>query len=275
MSHTNSDLEVVNVGIRWYHPPGFCVNRPAGSGDFAFMQWLTPITIRIDGVVHSHAANGCIVFRPADPQWFGGDQFTPFGNSWFHFRGVEAEAILHECGIPTNRVMYLRDDRFVEPLLSHFQRENMNRSVLWRMMTRSYVWRFFIETARALRKDSLRLGMTRGMGRRQDFELLRERMRAECGRAWTVSDMAEAVHLSSSRFTRLYRQFFECNPVDDLIGMRVGLAEYYLRMSDMPVGEIAQACGFADTHYFSRLFKKRLGESPASYRLLNGGGGEA
>lgn len=138
-------LAIRSVGIRWYHPPGFLVDRPSGSGDFAFMQWLTDSRIRINGIERLERAGGCVVFRPEDPQWFGGDTFTPFGNSWFHFHGPEAGALLADCSIPTNRVLRLRDDSFVEPLLNLFLRESMARPRLWHRLIESGLQRFLLK----------------------------------------------------------------------------------------------------------------------------------
>lgn len=232
------------------------------------MMWLTPARVRVDGVETAEPPGGCIVFRPDDPQWFGGDMFTPFGNHWFHFHGPESQRLLDTCGIPPNRVLRLRDDRFVEPLLNLFLRESMNRGHLWQHLLYSHLWRFFVEMSRSLAPSTRRPLSTRGSGRRGEFENLRALLKARCGSPWTVQDMADATHLSPSRFTRLYREFFDMNPVDDLIRMRIARAEYYLGMTDMPVGEIATSCGFSDVHYFSRQFKSKTGDTPANYRLM-------
>jgi len=39
-----------------------------------------------------------------------------------------------------------------------------------------------------------------------------------------------------------------------------------LRFTDRTVGEIAYATGFGDPLYFSRAFKRHLGEAPTVYR---------
>ena len=53
----------------------------------------------------------------------------------------------------------------------------------------------------------------------------------------------------------------------DLITDRVMLeAARLLRFTDHSVNEIAFATGFQDQLYFSRAFKRRLGEAPTAYR---------
>lgn len=264
-------LAIRSVGTRWYHPPGFLVDRPSGSGDFAFMQWLTDSRIRINGIERLERAGGCVVFRPEDPQWFGGDTFTPFGNSWFHFHGPEAGVLLADCSIPTNRVLRLRDDSFVEPLLNLFLRESMARPRLWHRLIESGLQRFFVEVSRSLEGDSMRFKSAREAELQTAFNDLRYEVKKKCTEPWSLKSMAEFVHLSHSRFSQLYKDFFGVNPIDDLIGMRIARAEYYLCMTNMPIGRIASLCGFSDHYYFSRQFKNKIGESPNAYRSLHGG----
>ncbi len=267
-------IEVKNVGIKWSHPAGFVVDRPKGSGDYAFMQWLTQTTIRLDGTVREERPGGCIIFRPHDPQWFGGGVFTPFVNNWFHFFGPDVGYLLDESRLPLNRALYLSDESFVEPLLHTILRESMLQPFLWQRLIAASVERFFVEMSRSLRGVSARLKSARSAELRDVFEDLRYELKQHCAEAWTLKSMAEKVHLSASRFSQLYKQYFDINPVDDLIRMRIAMAEYYLCTTTMPIGNIAGLCGFADSQYFSRQFKNKTGDSPARYRLLHGGANE-
>ena len=80
---------------------------------------------------------------------------------------------------------------------------------------------------------------------------------------------ALADHLCMSRRT-LQRK------VNDLAGMsltayitkiRTDYARQLIRRRpEMPVSEVAQACGFSDRSYFDRMFKQSFGVTPAQYR---------
>jgi AraC family transcriptional regulator, positive regulator of tynA and feaB len=41
----------------------------------------------------------------------------------------------------------------------------------------------------------------------------------------------------------------------------------YPRFADVPIGEIASRCGFADPSYFARCFRRRFGSAPRAYRM--------
>lgn len=47
---------------------------------------------------------------------------------------------------------------------------------------------------------------------------------------------------------------------------RVRNAIYLLNTSSLPVQNIAEACGFNDLNYFSRIFRQQVGMSPSNYR---------
>ena len=36
--------------------------------------------------------------------------------------------------------------------------------------------------------------------------------------------------------------------------------------SHMPVGDVAQSCGFTNVSYFNRLFRQKYGLAPTAYR---------
>ena len=49
--------------------------------------------------------------------------------------------------------------------------------------------------------------------------------------------------------------------------MRMARARVALEQTDMPVAEVGVACGYDDPAYFSRVFRRALGASPATWRL--------
>lgn len=233
------------------------------------MQWLNPALVAVNGRMTPERPGGCIIYRPGDPHSYGADAFTPFGNNWFHFSGPGVPGLIEECSLPVNRPFHLRDQSFVEPALQLFLRESMGKRFAWRRTLSAHINLFFVEMARALLPDGVRHRSARNMERRDKFEDFRERLKGNCAEQWTLAKMAGELHLSVSRFSALYREFFDAKPVDDLIGMRITLAEYYLRTTNIPISYIANLCGFADIYYFSRVFKAKTGKTATAFRNLH------
>ena len=82
----------------------------------------------------------------------------------------------------------------------------------------------------------------------------------------TVADLAKLNHLSVSRFHRVFKSATGRSPTDFIIDRRVQTAKRLLSTTTMSLSEIADAAGFSNAYYFSRMFKRFEGASPSAYR---------
>jgi len=82
----------------------------------------------------------------------------------------------------------------------------------------------------------------------------------------TVENLANLCHLTPSYVIRLFKQTFGATPIQYLQDLRLKAAISYLSTTDIPVQEIARMTGFSNLHYFSRIFKQKIGESPTAWR---------
>lgn len=80
----------------------------------------------------------------------------------------------------------------------------------------------------------------------------------------TVQQMAELVNLSDMYFGSLFKQETGMSFRKFLTSIRMNRAEDMLYSCEYKVKEIAEACGFTDVFYFSRLFKEYRGFAPSS-----------
>ena len=60
-------------------------------------------------------------------------------------------------------------------------------------------------------------------------------------------------------------------PVEYLIHLRIRQACRLLDTTGLTVREIGFRVGFEDPYYFSRMFRKLMGQSPRQYRALRKG----
>ncbi|MDR1541687.1 MAG: AraC family transcriptional regulator [Clostridiales bacterium] len=79
----------------------------------------------------------------------------------------------------------------------------------------------------------------------------------------TVSGMAEMAGLSSLYFGNFFRQETGLTFKQYLTSIRLNHAEDMLASGEYNVNEVAEACGFPDIYYFSKIFKKNRGISPS------------
>ena len=81
-----------------------------------------------------------------------------------------------------------------------------------------------------------------------------------------LDDLAKVACLSRRSLTRAFRSAYGDSPIDYLIRLRLDRASELLNSTDLPVIEVAQQVGFADSNYFARSFRKHYGTSPTAYR---------
>jgi len=80
------------------------------------------------------------------------------------------------------------------------------------------------------------------------------------------ADLAQKSGLSYSVFRHRFKSITGLAPNQYLIQVRLNKARELLKNSTRSIQKISDQLGFSSVYYFSRLFKKKLGESPLQYR---------
>jgi len=84
----------------------------------------------------------------------------------------------------------------------------------------------------------------------------------------SLEHLAGICRLSPSHFGRAFKQSEGQSPYDYLLERRVRRVQKLLALTDMPLSQIAVACGFADQSHCSRRFRERVGIPPSRYRWM-------
>ncbi len=85
----------------------------------------------------------------------------------------------------------------------------------------------------------------------------------------SLKNFAEHLNVNASYLSTLFSKEVGVNLSDYVNQKRVEHAKKLLSGSDIPIKSVAEECGFQDTHYFCRVFKKISGETPKAYRDKN------
>lgn len=84
----------------------------------------------------------------------------------------------------------------------------------------------------------------------------------------TLQQVAEQIGITGGYLSTLFAQNLKRGFVEYLNEVRIEHACIYLRQNYLKTYEIAYKVGFNDEKYFSRVFKKIKGESPAAFRKM-------
>ncbi len=82
----------------------------------------------------------------------------------------------------------------------------------------------------------------------------------------TICQIAEQSGINRNRLSYVFNKYAGMGPGDYLLRYRLNRAKELLLAGEALVQEIAQAVGFNDPLYFSRVFKKQFGIAPSEFR---------
>lgn len=102
--------------------------------------------------------------------------------------------------------------------------------------------------------------------RRRAYRLARLTVMRSYHSPLTLEAVARTVASSPRQLQRAYAEFGKETFHDDLAARRVDAAAELLRVTSIPVGDVARRVGYRQAGHFARAFRRRHGLSPSAYR---------
>ena len=94
-------------------------------------------------------------------------------------------------------------------------------------------------------------------------------IRMNFDRAISAGNIAAALGYNVDYLGRIYRQTYHCTLTQAIHRHRIEVARKYLLDSNMTIEQIALSCGFTNSDYFRRIFKRHMKITPTDYRKEN------
>ena len=142
-------------------------------------------------------------------------------------------------------------------LQAHADTEFQTRNIL------SETWLLLLEDIRTNYKN----GDTQKLVRQNRIRSMISFIHRHYAEKLTVMQIADAVGVSEREVTRSFRKDLNQTPIEYLISYRLNEAKRLLAESDLPITEICYQCGFSDSAYFGKVFRKTYGMTPSAYRI--------
>lgn len=83
----------------------------------------------------------------------------------------------------------------------------------------------------------------------------------------SLQELAAKSHLSERHFLRVFHQCIGRSPINHLMHVRILKAAELLKHTNRTITDIAYDCGFSDSNYFTRCFRKTMEKPPKQYRI--------
>ena len=223
------------------------------------------LDVFIDGECKKASTGDTVIFPPRYRYRysFGGDGRVSY--LWVHFTGSHVSELLSSLGIELDCVYdissssteHIKHDLaaiFNEIMLRRNAFDEMCSARLHAVLTR------FSRCIESTRKQDLASRYSARIAK--SLELIH----LHYADGITLDELAEAEHLSKSRYREIFRAALGTSPIEYITSLRIARACELLGMTDLTVTEIAHMCGFEDEPYFCRVFRKSMGTSPLEYR---------
>jgi AraC-like DNA-binding protein len=192
------------------------------------------------------------------------DGNDPWSLYWVHFGGQHAGAFLDHLALP--------EHTWVVPVGLH-PKLLADFDALLSVRATGYRMNAFIHSSQVLKQCLTYLALlitnrVRQSGHYLDLAAIQAYMEAHLQGEVDLDALAELARLSKFHFSKRYKALTGYSPIQHFIHLKMERACYLLDVSEQSVADVAQALGYDDAHYFSRLFRKVMGVSPREYRLL-------
>lgn len=240
----------------------FTTNSKYGRHDY-YLMYLTrgALDAEICGSAHRIVPGDAVIFPPEREYHYSNSGKSGVQYLWTHFTGSEAEHLLESCGFGAHGVFKVGIDEKISAMFIQLMEEFIRRDS------------FFVESAAAKLTEIL-IAMRRRLNAADDqpagsvsrvFESIRF-IHDNYKKPLTNEQLAKIEHLSVSQYIELFKKCTGTTPRSYIIELRIRNSCDLLTRSDLTVAQAAQAVGYDDAHYFSRLFKSYRGVSPEQYR---------
>jgi len=207
---------------------------------------------------------GDFIFIPAKvSHLYYSDEKVPWSIHWVHFSGPLSHEIidimlLHHKSLRAPVDLSDRRAQLFNELYLNLERGYSMENLYYVNMTFQHFLSSFIFNSRfnQVHIDSMEDAVNSSINFMQEH----------LDKTLSLKTIADKVCLSSSHYTFLFKQKTGFTPIEYFNHLKIQKACQFLLFTDKRVKEIADHVGINDPYYFSRLFTKLMGISPAEYR---------
>ena len=260
---TSAPLSVTACGYYRVHSrPVVSTERPDGRRDYQLLYIAKGRGHFYFGGKERVVTEGnMVLYRPNQPQiyyYYAEDKTEVY---WVHFTGSEVQSILKAYGLPEN------ENVFYAGISSDYQ---------WayrQMIQELQLCRHNYEELLSLMLRQIFIKLNRYVAEKESSSVIRDEIERAAhyfnenySSRINIDEYAASRHMSACWFIRSFRQVLKVTPMQYILSLRMANAVSLLETEGYNISEIAEAVGYDNPLYFSRLFHRHMGVSPTEYR---------
>lgn len=255
-------IQVFNCGYESRHTTPINIRRPNGGSDYTLLIIKTEAFFEQNNKMTEIAPNTVILYEKYSYVHYG-SQSSNYNDDWIHFDLIKGENLFDSLIIPFNTPIPLTFCGQLSEYVRMIVQEKLGNSI-WKEQLLDALMHTLLYSLDSMIRSISALPIT------QKYFSCMNQLRMELlnapHKSWTVSHMAEQVHMSPSYFQHLYKELFGISCMQEVIQARLKNARFYLRTTDMSIQSLALFCGYENELHFMRQFKKYEHLTPTQYR---------
>ena len=266
---TSKPIVVTSCGYyRVYSRPTFSTERPNGRKDYQLLYIATGKGhFYFDGKERILNEGNMILYRPHEPQMYYYHASDKIEVYWVHFTGRDVEAVLKKYGLPeTENVFYTGTSPDYQCIYREMIQELQLCRANYEELLSLTLMRFFIMINRFIDE-----GKKSGSDIQNEIERATHYFNENYNKPINIDEYAASRHISTCWFIRSFKQILKVTPMQYILSLRMANAQSLLETTEDSISEIAEAVGYDNPLYFSRIFRKNIGVSPSEYRKRSAG----
>lgn len=242
--------------------PSFVTDRPAGRRDYQLLYIAKgKAHFVLGGREHVLTEGSMVLYRPGEPQKYFYHAAEKPEVFWVHFTGRDVATILQYYELPETENVFFTGTSpdyqwLYRQMIQELQLCRVNYGELLSLILRH----IFIMMNRFLTEGQEGGGVLGEVERAAHF------FNENYSSRINIGEYAASRHMSACWFIRSFRQALKVTPAQYILSLRMANAQSLLESTDYNISEIASAVGYDNPLYFSRLFRRYSGVSPAQYR---------
>ncbi|GER91375.1 hypothetical protein KDW_55370 [Dictyobacter vulcani] len=249
----------VTVGDVVYPPGSSLGPRIQPWLQFVFV-YTGQITLQLDEYVYCIPANSAFVLYPGHQEYFVFADDCETVHSWVHLDFVKPDHMLIE------RLQKLTWPLPLSPAMQQHMHDALvlkestfpTASEILKSLGMQICWRYIGEGEQLASKNG---GLTHSAVE-QAVQYIYEHI----AEPLTLSKVADVVAISPAHLIRLFQVQLQKTPMAYVWEQRIAMGIKLLEQTGLPVGTIAERCGFQSRFHFSRRIHQAIGYTPLEIR---------
>lgn len=247
--------EIDFIGYSAVHSQDFVYDIPMGYDCYLLLLITSSAELLVDNEIQSIPANTAILYTPGSKIFYRANG-KEYQNDWIRFRSDES--FVEQFPIK-NTPFSVRDPEYCHNLFKLLTWEASFASANSEATISHLLWVLFSKLHETAAEEIT-------TAHTQALVKLHKKICNQPHAPWNIAQMADELHLSTSRLQTLYKQMFGISCMDDVIKRRLHRAKDHLKFTTQSIQEISENCGYNNVEHFCRQFRQHNGCTPSQFR---------